>query len=182
MKKGAKGESLQKPKIFRIFLFRVSQRDIYGGRGTPYRVLAVPESASLYSFGLEILASFDFDFNHPFGFYNNLNRYYNSTIAYELFADLPDMLGDLSEGILGVKKTRVKNVFTTVGQKMLFLFDYGSEWHFRVTLKGIEQGIDGKKYPCIVKSVGDSFPQYGEPDEDEDEDENMPWTDRNNAE
>jgi len=35
---------------------------------------------------------------------------------------------------------------------MLFLFDYGDEWHFIVELKGIELPKEGEQYPLVVKS------------------------------
>ena len=44
---------------------------------------------------------------------------------------------------------------------MLFLFDYGEEWHFIVELTGIELAKDGGEYPFVVESVGDAPPQYG---------------------
>jgi hypothetical protein len=49
---------------------------------------------------------------------------------------------------------------------MLFLFDYGDEWHFIVELKGIKSQSENTKYPFVVESVGDAPPQYGEPDEE----------------
>jgi hypothetical protein len=48
---------------------------------------------------------------------------------------------------------------------MLFLFDYGDEWHFIVELKGIELPKEGEKYPLVVESVGGVPLQYGEADE-----------------
>jgi hypothetical protein len=154
-----------------VYIFKVLQSCFSAGtRRSPYREIAIPGSSTLYTFGLEILGSFDFDFDHPFGFYNNLTRYYNSTVAYELFADNPDTRADISEGVRGVKKTRIETVFTTAGQKMLFLFDYGDEWNFRVTFKGTGPAQPGIEYPCILKSVGEACPQY-DYDDDEDDDE-----------
>jgi hypothetical protein len=65
----------------------------------------------------------------------------------------------------GVKKTRVNRVFTQPKKKMLFLFDYGDEWHFRVELTTIEPAQRGKPYPVCIKSVGKARTQYDEPDE-----------------
>ncbi|MFA5294411.1 MAG: hypothetical protein WC382_02720 [Methanoregulaceae archaeon] len=153
----------------RIFVFKVVQSNVYGMiRGFPYRVLAIPGSDTLYSFGLAILDSFGFEFDHPFGFYNNLKRYYQSTVAYELFADDPESRFGIPEGVRGVKKTRLNQVFGSIGQKMLFLFDYGDGWHFLVTLKGAEPAQPKTIYPVLVKSVGDARPQYDDDDEDED--------------
>jgi len=75
--------------------------------------------------GSTILDSFDFDFDHPFGFYDNIKRWVDSREGYELFTDIGE--GDEFEG---VKKTKVNRVFDRIGKKMFFLFDYGDEWHF----------------------------------------------------
>ena len=50
---------------------------------------------------------------------------------------------------------------------MLFLFDYGDEWHFIVQLKGIESSGEDAKHPLVVKSVGEAPSQYGEMDEED---------------
>jgi hypothetical protein len=80
-------------------------------------------------------------------------------------------MGDANPGVLGVKRTKAGDAFPAVGHKMLFLFDYGDEWLFRVTFK--EAGIKAAKtrYPCLVASQGEAPAQY--PDED-DLDEDRP--------
>jgi hypothetical protein len=153
----------------RIFTFKVIQSNDTGNvRGRPYRVLAIPEKFTLYQFADAILASFEFDMDHAFGFYNNLTRWSQSTEGYELFSD--DDRDPLSE-FPGVKKTPVSTVFTGIGKKMLFLFDYGDEWHFRVELVDIEPAGTPKSCAVCVKSVGEALPQYGNPDEDDSDDD-----------
>lgn len=56
-------------------------------RGYPYRVLAVPADLSLYDLALEINESFAFDFDHAFGFFDNLKNPWRSGEQYELFND-----------------------------------------------------------------------------------------------
>jgi len=146
----------------RIFIFKVIQSNHTGNvRGLPYRVLAVTEDFTLYQFAKTILASFDFDCDHAFGFYNNLTHYSHSDEGYEIFSD--DEMGSGSD-YPGVKKTNVNTVFTAIKKKMLFLFDYGDEWYFRVELTGIEPAGDGESRAVCVKSVGKARPQYGDPD------------------
>jgi len=145
----------------KVYLIKVILSDWYGKvRGQPFRVLAIPEDFTLYSLAEAIVDGFNFDFDHPFGFYDNIKRWPHSNEGYELFADL----GEGSE-FKGVKITRVNKVFNKVGKKMLFLFDYGDKWHFSVELKGIELPKEGEKYPLIVASVGGVPLQYGEADE-----------------
>jgi len=157
----------------RIFTFKVIQSNYSCMvRGFPYRVLAIPEGFTLYQFAEAIIESFNFDFDHMFGFYNNLTRYQQSTEGYELFADDPDPRYNFDgPDFPGVKKTKVNAVFTAIGKKMLFLFDYGDQWYFRVEHIGIEPAKRGKPYPDCVKSVGKARPQYGEPDDDSGEDD-----------
>lgn len=130
--------------------------------GHPYRVLAIPEGFTLYNLAEAIIDSFGFDFDHAFGFYDNIVRWTDSVEGYELFADI----GEESK-FKGVEKTKVKEALDKIGKKMLFLFDYGDEWHFIVELKVVESSKAGEKYPFVTESVGDAPSQYGESDEED---------------
>jgi len=147
----------------KIYLIKATLSDWYGHiRGMPYRILAIPEGFTLYNLAEAIVDSFDFYFDHAFGFYNNnIKRWRESTEGYELFADM----GEKSK-FKGVKRTKINKVFDKIKKKMLFLFDYGDEWHFIVELKGIESLEEDAKYPLVVESVGKAPPQYEEMDED----------------
>ena len=146
----------------KIYLIKATLSDWYGHiKGMPYRILAIPEGFTLYNLAEAIVDSFDFYFDHAFGFYNNIKRWTESTEGYELFADI----GEESE-FKGVKRTKINKVFDKIKKKMLFLFDYGDKWHFIVELKGIELPEEGAEYPLVVESVGKSPPQYGEMDEE----------------
>lgn len=141
----------------KIYLIKEILSDGYGRvRGQPYRVLAIPEEFTLYSLAEAIVESFDFNFDHCFGFYNNIKRWTDSDEGYELFADI----GEESR-FKGVEKTKVNKVFDKIGKKMLFLFDYGYEWHFIVELERVESSNEEERYPFVVESVGNSPPQYG---------------------
>jgi len=142
----------------RVYLMKAVLSDWEGRmEGKPFRVLAVPENFTLYGLAEAVLDGFDFDFDHPFGFYDNIKRWVDSKEGYELFTDIRE--GDEFEG---VKKTKVSRVFDRIGKRMLFLFDYGDEWHFIVELKGIEQAREGVRYPALLESMGEAPPQYGE--------------------
>lgn len=130
--------------------------------GMPYRVLAIPEGSTLYNLAEAIVDSFNFYFDHAFGFYDNIKRWTKSVEGYELFADM----GEESK-FKGVKRTKVNRAFDKIKKKMLFLFDYGDNWLFIVELKGIESPKEDAKYPFVVESVGDTPPQYGEVDEED---------------
>jgi hypothetical protein len=143
-------------------LLKVTWSDRQAGvRGRPYRTLLVPANASLYRLAEAITDAFEFDFDHAFGFYDNLKNPYRAREGYELFTDL----GEPGRH-KGVKKTPVGAVFNTMKKKMLFLFDYGDEWRFVVQLIGTEPH-KGKKI-AVVDSFADAPSQYGD-DEDWDE-------------
>jgi len=96
-----------------------------------YRDIEIAGTASLYTLAQAITWSFDFDFDHAFGFYSKLKgKIYDSPVRYELFVDIGEGEGDARS----VKRTRVIKVFPSVGTKMRFLFDYGDEWEFLVEL------------------------------------------------
>jgi len=147
----------------RIYLLKAILTGGYGDRGEmPHRVLAILEGSTLYSLAESIVESFDFDFDHAFGFYDNLENSTHSKEGYELFADI----GEESR-FQGVERTKIRRVFDKLGKKMLFLFDYGDDWHFTVGLQRVESSQEDKKYPFVVESVGDAPPQYGELDEED---------------
>jgi hypothetical protein len=141
----------------KIYLMKATLSDWYGRvKNQPFRVLAVPQESTLHGLAETIVDSFHFAFDHAFGFYDNITKWPNSNEAYELFADI----GEESK-FKGVKGARVGKVFDRVKKKMLFLFDYGDEWHFIVELTGIEMAKEGGEYPSVAESVGDAPPQYG---------------------
>lgn len=142
----------------RIYLIKVTMSDWYGRiRGMPYRLLAVPEGFTLYNLAEAILDSFGFYFDHAFGFYDNIKSWVESAEGYELFADMAE-----GSEFKSVKRTEINEVFNKIKKKMLFLFDYGEEWHFIVELKGIESPKGNANYPLVVESVGKPPPQYEE--------------------
>src|SRR5262249_42169591 len=90
-----------------------------------YRVIEIAGTSSLYVLAQVIVRSFDFDFDHAFGFYSKVKgNIYDSPIRYELFVDM----GEGESDARSVKRTRVIKAFPSVGTKMRFLFDYGDEW------------------------------------------------------
>jgi hypothetical protein len=128
-----------------------------------YRDIEIDSGKSLYDLAEGIVRAFDFDLDHAFGFYNKLiNHYLDSPVKYELFTDLEG--GESDAG--SVKRTKVAQAFPDVGSKMLFLFDYGDEWRFKVELIGLGEMVPKARYPKVIKSVGTAPPQYPDPDEE----------------
>jgi hypothetical protein len=117
-----------------------------------YRDIEIETSKSLYKLAEAIVSAFDFDFDHCFGFYSGLTRgtMLRSDPQYELFADI----GEADPGVHSVKKTSTVAAFPSVGHTMLFLFDYGDEWCFRVTVTSMGQKTAKVRYPRVVASHG----------------------------
>ena len=135
------------------------------------REIEIPENASLYKFAEAIVGAYNFDFDHPFGFFDNVKDMYKSKEAYELFADLKNQ-GIEPTGAKSVKETKISDAFPIIGKKMLFYFDYGDNWEFLVSLKGFGEKDSKATYPRIVGSKGEAPEQYPmEEDEEESEKE-----------
>lgn len=128
-----------------------------------YREIEIAASASLYAFAEAITGAYGFNFDHAFGFYSKIgDDYFRSPERYELFADM----GEAEPGARSVTKSRVAQVFAADKAKMLFLFDYGDEWRFKVERLGAGSKEKGVRYPRIVKSTGEAPEQYPEWEED----------------
>jgi hypothetical protein len=87
-----------------------------------YRVIEIKNSSSLYIFAKVITKAFGFNFDHAFGFYNNIKNTHKSTNKFELFFDI----GEADEDSQSIKNTKVVKEFSP-NKQMIFLFDYGDE-------------------------------------------------------
>ena len=83
----------------------------------------------------------------------------------QLLADsfLDDVWGD--DFTVDVRETTLADLDLQVGQKFLYLFDYGDEHQFQVRVHAINPDAPEGDYPAIVESRGQAPAQY--PDEEE---------------
>lgn len=141
-------------------------RAALAGNSSICRDIEIDPSKSLYRLAEAIVSAFGFDFDHAFGFYSGepfgAKRKHP---YYELFADM----GEAEAGARSVKKTKIADAFPSEGHSLLFLFDYGDEWRFRVKLKATGAKLPKTRYPRVVASQGDAPEQYPEPDEEPDD-------------
>jgi hypothetical protein len=127
-----------------------------------YRAIEIAGTSSLYALAEAIVGSFDFDFDHAFGFYSKLKgNIYDSPVRYELFVDL----GEGERGARGVKRTRAIEAFPSIGTKMRFLFDYGDGWEFVAELIERKPKEPKVKLPRLLISSGEAPAQYPDPEE-----------------
>ena len=128
-----------------------------------YRDIEITGTGSLYALAKAIVRSFDFDFDHAFGFYSKLKgNIYDSPVRYELFVDI----GEGEADARSVKRTRVIKAFPSVGTKMRFLFDYGDEWEFLVELVQRKPKEPKAKLPRLLISAGKAPAQYLDPEDE----------------
>jgi Plasmid pRiA4b ORF-3-like protein len=128
-----------------------------------YRAIEIAATSSLYALAQAIVRSFDFDFDHAFGFYSKLKgNIYDSPVQYELFVDMGEGEGEARS----VKRTRVDEAFPSPGTKMRFLFDYGDGWEFLVELVKRKPKEPKVRLPRLLVSAGKAPAQYPDPEDE----------------
>ena len=128
-----------------------------------YREIEIASSKSLYALAEAIVAAFDFDFDHAFGFYSGKTErsLLSADPKYELFADI----GEESDA-KSVKKSRVGEAFPHQGYRFVFFFDYGDEWLFDVEALRIDAQVPKSRKPRVLTKAGPSPAQYEHPDDE----------------
>lgn len=123
-----------------------------------HRTLEVKGSTSLYDFARAIVHAFGFQFDHAFGFHNNIKKWYESDEVYTSFGD--DEGGSSVDGKeKSVKNNYVYKVFEPKKQ-MIFHFDYGDDWFWLVDCQRVTAAVGGKEYPHVTKIKGEPPKQY----------------------
>lgn len=128
------------------------------------RELEVLEDINLFGLAEAIVSAYGFDFDHAFGFFSKITvgwELSESDKRYELFADMADEEIEPT-GAKSVKETRASEVWKNIGDKMMFLFDYGDDWRFVVELVGFREEQSKIKYPRLINSTGTAPVQYPE--------------------
>jgi len=127
-----------------------------------YRDIEVLGNITSYDLAKVILGSFNFDFDHLFGF-GNKPGFYHSDIQYELKTDDDDP-GFYNNNRYDVEKTTISDVpfFKNLKDKMYFLFDFGDNWHFEIELINFGEINKKIKYPVLLGENGKAPEQYPE--------------------
>jgi len=68
-------------------------------------------------------------------------------------AENKDTYGDLT-------KTTIGSIGLKVGDIFGYIFDYGDNWQHQIDVVTITESTSAKRYPRIIKQVGQSPPQY----------------------
>lgn len=123
------------------------------------RDVEILETATLHELAKSIVACFEFDFDHAYGFYDKLSgNIFDSRTRFEQFVGS----GGSRDNARSTKKAAIPEAFPRVGTRMRFLYDYGDEWIFLVELIARRPKHPEIKLPLLVGSKGDAPPQYGD--------------------
>lgn len=149
--------------IFEVLIIRSSVCDL---KKKVIRKIQISGTKTLYNLAKVITQAFGFQFDHCFGFYDNIGDIRKCKKAFELFVDAGE--APETEVTKGVKKIKIAQAFGHVGEKMLFLFDYGDEWRFYIELKEIEKAGKRESKPTVLESIGNAPLQYPPLEEESD--------------
>ncbi len=120
-----------------------------GGGGGIWRRLAVPADTSLDELAWAILNAFKLDKDHLYDFRYRDQRGKSRVYAHPDTDDgpfTPEIT--VGESDLGLK------------DEMLFTFDYGDYWQFKVRLEAVDDQPSGSTDPKVIESAGTPPEQY----------------------
>ena len=154
------------------YTFRV--RILGGGYAPPnapqiWREIELASNQTLAALGEAIPEAFEFDDPHLWAFFLS-GKPRDQTTEYALDPQ-PDPFG----GRRPKAADRLPIREAPAGKEVLFIFDFGDEWHFGVKLARTSETLEPRaRYPRVVARHGESPPQYPDlQDEEEEDDDDM---------
>ncbi|MBI4586808.1 MAG: hypothetical protein HY717_22565 [Planctomycetes bacterium] len=128
-----------------IFTFKV-----FLGRGT-WRRIAIDARSDLDSLGAAILGVFDFYEDHLYEF-----------VFQNRFGVTEHVCCPECQEEVVTSDVRVGDLPLEPGDSMVFHFDFGDDWQFKVDLERIEAERRRQKHPVLLESCGKAPAQYPE--------------------
>jgi hypothetical protein len=157
-----------------MYTFRVR---ILGGFYAPedaravWREIEVAANQTLAELGEAIPLAFGFTDPHLWSFFLS-GRAWDRATEYALDSQPDPFGGPRAHAARRVEIREVPWPGATGKKEVLFLFDFGDEWHFGVKLVRQSPTVEpGAHYPRVVAQQGVAPPQYPELEEDEEADE-----------
>lgn len=108
------------------FQFKIQLRDIT--HPPVWRRLLVPEQFTFYQLHLVIQAAFEWDNYHLFQF--SPGSYGSKPL---IAIPHPEWEADVRDA----EKVKLTEIFTTPGQKFVYIYDFGDDWFHQITLEEI---------------------------------------------
>jgi hypothetical protein len=156
-------------KKMKIYQFRVSIMGI----SNLYRIIEASENCTFDDLHETIFQAFDRFDEHLYSFFitredaRNIRTIYNAPkITHPM--GVVDIMGFEKKPKL-TNKTRIGDVGLNEKDVFHYLFDFGDDWWHRIRVQKIYEINPGKKHIKLIKSVGESPPQYMDYDDYEDE-------------
>ena len=132
-------------------VFKVALARWYGGGhdGSVWRRIAVPPDITLDALAEVILSAFKLDNDHMYDFRYRDRRGRNRVYNHPYTNEVPSTLD------VGVGETDL-----ALKDEMLFTFDYGDKWQFKVKLEKIEVGLSQLRKAKVIETAGEAPAQY----------------------
>jgi hypothetical protein len=131
-----------------VYIFKASLE-------SAWRRIAIPSFLLLDDLAEAILNAFEFDNDHLYAFICK-QRIGKTLYIKHSFMDDPPYTDEFSVGDLPLKE----------GQTMIFLFDLGDNWEFKLVLEEIQAPNRDLNKPTLLKSSGKPPEQYPEYEDD----------------
>ena len=131
-----------------IYYFKVSL-------GTPWRRIAISAESSLDELAECIIDAFDFDGDHLYAFQFVERDGQQLSVEDPRLGDAELHTDEIAVGYLPLQE----------GESMLFQYDFGADWRFKVKLEKIAPADPEKSLPIFVESHGEAPAEYGSDDE-----------------
>jgi hypothetical protein len=120
-------------------------------RANCWRRLELSSHFTLYHLHETIQRVFDFNDDHLYAFFLDGISWSSKRAFYAPDADDAPL----------VTEARLGELHLSVGQTFLYLFDFGDEWNFSVTVEDILSVDTENLQPRLIESKGESPAQYG---------------------
>ncbi|MBW1728939.1 MAG: plasmid pRiA4b ORF-3 family protein [Deltaproteobacteria bacterium] len=138
-----------------------------------YRIFEASENCTFDDFHDAIFKAFDRYDDHLYSFFitrkdtkNMRSIYYSPEITHP--QNVKDIMG-FGKRKKSTAKTRIGDVDLNENDVFHYLFDFGDDWWHRIRVQNVNETKSKKKYIKLIKSYGESPPQYPDYDEDYDE-------------
>jgi hypothetical protein len=115
-----------------------------------YRTVAVAANHTLYQLHEVIQQAFKFDDDHLYAFFMD-GEPWSTEAFYSPEAEHGPTVDEVKLGDLDL----------AAGQGFLYIFDFGDEWGFWITVLQIEETLPEPKQPKILEQAGKAPKQYG---------------------
>ena len=126
------------------------------------RTIAVRSDQTLVDVHDALQLAFGWDDDHLYSFWLDGKFWSRNGDEYThtFHAAQPNPFGAFATGHAPRSaETRLDRLEFSRGQRIAYLFDFGDEWRVRLTVSQFTPA-DGRSYPRLLESIGDSPPQY----------------------